>query len=491
MSESRTLTPPSHPFAWTWSRVLEALGNPSVHGAPSPLAGNTPVRAISTDTRSLGPGDLFVALEGPRYDGHAFLAQAQSLGARAAVVHRLPADAPASLPLILIDDTLAALGALARHRRDDLRLRGVKVVGITGSVGKTTTRALIQAALASHLQVHATRANENNQIGLPLTLLATPDDAEVVILEIGTNQPGEIAALTHIAHPDIVLLTTVSEAHTEGLGSLEGVFVEKLSILSGFPAPEGVVVGDAPAELADRAQRVLDARGVTLAGGLVVTGFSDGADPSWRARPLEMDAEGFWHVQIPGGTFRSPVPGMHGAHNALMALAVADLLGVRLGDAIEGLARVEIPGHRSQLRRLPGGLLLVDCYNANPQSTAAALAWLASLPVKGPRLAILGSMGELGEGSAAHHEAILKKARALGLDGVVALGAFAEAAEAGRAGAEGTQVISVDSLEGVPAAIASLVRPGTAILIKGSRSAGLEAVLPFLEGLLTQHHGEV
>jgi UDP-N-acetylmuramoyl-tripeptide--D-alanyl-D-alanine ligase len=173
-----------------------------------------------------------------------------------------------------------------------------------------------------------------------------------------------------------------------------------------------------------------------------------------------------------------------------MALAVADLLGVHLPAALHGLTGVDIPGHRSQLRRLPGGLLLVDCYNANPQSTSAALQWLATLPVSGPRIAILGSMGELGPRSALHHEAILKEARVLGLDAVVALGSFAEAA--GRIEGEmgSTRLVPVASLDAVPSAVSALAGHGAAILLKGSRSVGLEAVLPALETMLTNDGGE-
>lgn len=473
------------PQPWRWEEVLEALGSPQVVGLTEKVLHPHSAVGVSTDTRALGPGHLFVALEGPRFDGHAFLAEAHARGAVAAVVHRIPDDPPQGLPLLVVHDTHEALGSLARYRREQLRAKGVTVVGITGSVGKTTTRALLEAAVGSVRKVHATRANENNQIGVPLTLLATPAHAQVVLLEMGTSMAGEIGFLTHVARPDVVLLTTVSEAHTEGLGDLEGVFVEKLSILSGRPAPQGVVVGDAPGALADRAQALMPS------GELRVVGFSDGADPSWRGRRLEMNADGFWRVQVPGATFEAPVPGLHGAHNALMALAVADQLGVPLADAIRGFQEVRIPGQRSQLVRLPGGLLLVDCYNANPQSMSAALEWLATLPVTGPRIAILGSMGELGARSEAHHEAILRKANTLNLDGVVVLGAFAEAARSIGGASGTTRLVEAAGLGDVPDALHPLLAPGAAILIKGSRSEGLEKILPALEALLTPNGGEL
>jgi MurE/MurF fusion protein len=471
---------------WAWHEIREALGTTERGAVSTPPALSFPaVQRVSTDTRSIGLGDLFVALEGPHFDGHAFLHEAAGRGAAAAVVHRVPESPPTGLPLFVVEDTLTALGALARYRRDQLRARGVVVVGITGSVGKTMTRALIEAAVSSVRRVHATRANDNNLIGVPLTLLATPAGAEVVVLEMGTNQMGEIGRLTHVARPDIVLLTTVSEAHTEGLGDLEGVFVEKLSILSGTPGPRGVVVGDAPAALADRAHPLIGDVAFR------VVGFSDGADPGWRGRRLEMDAEGMWRIQIPGGTFRSPVPGLHGAHNTLMALAVADLLGVPLSDAIRGLGGLALPGKRSQLVRLPGGLLLVDCYNANPQSTSAALQWLESLSVDGPKIAVLGTMAELGARSDAHHEAILQEATVLGLDGLVVLGDFIPAVRARAQGAVigDVRVVEAAAVAEVPEALAALLAPGCAVLVKGSRSVGLEAAIPAIEALLSGEGG--
>jgi murE/murF fusion protein len=479
LRERAKAAPPAS-IPWAWDEIRTALGTSE---SDSVLPRTPRVTGVSTDTRSLRAGELFVALEGPHFDGHAFLDEAARRGAAGAVVHRIPDAPPVGLPLFVVGDTLAALAALARARRDQLRARGVTIVGITGSVGKTTTRALIEAAVATVRRVHATRANENNQIGVPLTLLATPADAEVVVLEIGTNRAGEIGILTHIARPDVVLLTTVSEAHTEGLGDLEGVFVEKLSILSGTPAPWGVVVGDAPAALSDRAQARVGSAAFR------VVGFSDGADPSWRGRGLEMDAEGFWRIQIPGGTFRAPVPGLHGAHNALMALAVADLLGVPLSDAMQGFANVALPGKRSQIIRLPGGLLLVDCYNANPQSTAAALQWLATLSVDGPRIAVLGTMAELGQRRGANHDAILREAATLGLDGFVVLGDFIPAARALGGSVGGARVVEAASVADVPEALARLLAPGAAILVKGSRSLGLEHAIAALEAMLTPEGG--
>jgi UDP-N-acetylmuramoyl-tripeptide--D-alanyl-D-alanine ligase len=457
-------------FAWTVAAVREALGHT---GIADPADAGRRFRGISTDTRTLLEGDLFVALEGPRFDGHDYVAVAAERGATGAVVRRVPAARPEGFLLFPVPDTLEALGALAHYRR--LRLPA-RVVAITGSSGKTTTKEILRAAVEGSLRTHATRANLNNRIGVPLTLLEAPADAQVVLVEVGTSEPGEIAALRSVAHPDVAVVTTVSEAHVERLGDLEGVFREKLSLLDRLPSGATVVVGDDPAELADRAPDAAPGHPLRVAG------LSERADQPWRGRLVESDAEGRWRVATPSGSFLAPVPGAHGARCALLALAVADLLGVPPEAARAGIARTALPGLRSEIRRLGAGTLLVDCYNANPQSTRAAVAWLSTLPSEGPRIAVLGSMLELGPRSGAHHEEVLREALETDLDRIIAVGLFAEtpAAREDRSG----RVIPAADAGAARSRVLEAIRPGATVLLKGSRGVALELLLPDLEQAL-------
>ncbi|TVP50562.1 MAG: UDP-N-acetylmuramoyl-tripeptide--D-alanyl-D-alanine ligase [Gemmatimonadales bacterium] len=462
-------------FTWTAAAVREALG---LGGVAAPEDQDRVFRQVSTDTRNLEPGDLFVALEGPNFDGHDFLAEAAARGATGAVVRRIPAGRPAGLPLFPVPDTLVALGALAHHRRIRLPAR---VVAVTGSSGKTTTKELLRAALGTHLRVHVTSANLNNRVGVPLTLLSAPLDAQVVVVEVGTNEPGEIEALRRVAHPDVAVVVTVSEAHVERLGDLEGVYREKLALVRDLPSGAVVVVGDEPAELADRA------RAAAPGHELWVAGLSDLADQPWRGRLLEADPVGRWRVGTPSGSFVSPVPGAHGARCALLALAVADLLGVAPELARAGLPSTTLPGMRTEVRRHARGVLLVDCYNANPQSTRAALAWLEALPAEGPRVAILGSMLELGAMAGDLHARILEEALSGAADLVVAVGLFAEALP----GVTDPRLLRAPDTDHVLPLLLPRLEPGAVILLKGSRGMALERLVPALGDALDERQGGI
>jgi UDP-N-acetylmuramoyl-tripeptide--D-alanyl-D-alanine ligase len=462
-------------FTWTAAAVREALG---LGGVATPEDQDRVFRQVSTDTRNLEPGDLFVALEGPNFDGHDFLAEAAARGATGAVVRRVPAGRPAGLPLFPVPDTLEALGALAHYRRIRLPAR---VVAITGSSGKTTTKEMLRAALGTELRVHVTAANLNNRVGVPLTLLGAPLDAQVVVVEVGTNEPGEIEALRRVAHPDVAVVVTVSEAHVERLGDLEGVYREKLALVRDLPSGAVVVVGDEPAELADRAREAAPGHE------LRVTGLSDWADQPWRGRLLEADPVGRWRVGTPSGSFVSPVPGAHGARCALLALAVADLLGVAPEVARAGLPATTLPGMRTEVRRHARGVLLVDCYNANPQSTRAALAWLESLPAEGPRVAVLGSMLELGGMAGDLHERILEEALAGAADLVVAVGLFAEALP----GVSDARLLRAPDTDQVLPLLLPRLEPGAVILLKGSRGMALERLVPALGAALDERPGGI
>ena len=449
-------------FAWNDEEVRRALGM-RLDLARDGLR----YSEISTDTRSIRPGALYVALSGDRFDGHDFVADAVAGGATGVVVSRA---LPAARDVVVypVDDTLVALGALARHRRRELEC---PVVAITGSSGKTTTKDFLTAALSTVRKTHATRGNRNNRVGVPLTLLEAPESAEMVVLELGTNEPGEIRVLTAIASPDVGVVTTVGESHLEGLGSLEGVLEEKLDLLRGLPKGARAVVGDEPPELVTAAREILPQ--------VRVAGWSERADERARPSGAEPDAFGRYRFRWHGHDVSVPLPGRHAVSNALVALTVADLLGVPAARAAQGLEGAETADMRGQTRTVGGLTLLVDCYNANPQSARAALDLLEEYAAGAGRVAVLGTMLELGPGSADLHDRVLRDALDRDIDLILAVGGFAAAAE--RLAADLDRVVrAADWRTGYPL-LAERLRGDEVILLKASRGVALEGMIDLLE----------
>lgn len=451
-------------FQWTDGEVREALSL-----RPSQPDADTVFSGICTDSRKVELGHLFLALSGDRFDGNDFVPDALARGAVGAVVSREFGSQPGAL-FYHVPDTLLALGALAHHRREAL---GARVVGITGSSGKTSTKDLLRDTLEGSFRVHSTQGNLNNRIGLPLTLLATPSDAEVVVLEMGTNEPGEIRALTEIAEAQIGIITTVSETHLEKLGSLDGVLEEKLDLLRGLPPDGRAVVGDDPPILEEKARGLVE--------NLSVTGWSDRAKPEYRPEDPSMTAGGCYRFRWMGEPVKLRVPGRHSVQNALLALAVADVLEVPPRDAARRVSEVEAGGMRSEIRALGSLTLLVDCYNANPQSVRAALELLVTLDTEGPRVAVLGSMLELGENSRALHRQTLEDAMAFPLDLILATGLFAEASEAVSEPAGGPRLLVVPELDQAQEILLRSLTGTEAVLLKASRGVAMEALIPGLE----------
>lgn len=449
-------------FAWTDAQVRKALALPGREAVE--------YTHVSTDTRALQAGALFVALAGPNFDGHDFLDTAAGAGAWGAVVSR-DVLAPDGMVLYRVDDTLTALGKLARYRRDHLSAR---VVGITGSSGKTSTKEFVKAALAGTLRVHATAANLNNRIGLPLTILAAPVDAQVVVVEMGTSEPGEIRALTGIARPDVGVVTTVSESHLDRLVDLDGVFREKLDLIRGLEPGAVPLVGDTPEELPTRAR--------TIRPDVRVAGLGDTADPDFRPHRLTVDAGGRYGFHWQGTPVSLGVAGRHMAANAVLALAVARILDVPTEAAVRGVEGITGGAMRGEERTVGPLALVVDCYNANPQSTRAALDSLAGRAGRGARMAFLGSMLELGERSEALHAEVLEHALSLGLDLVVATGAFARALPETD---HPTLVREADPEAAYQQVLPALRRGGT-LLLKASRGVRLERLLPRLASDLAE-----
>lgn len=452
-------------FRWSDATVRRALGLPG--GDPERL-----YRDISTDTRTLGPGDVFVALEGARFDGHAFVREAVAAGCAAVVSHRDAGDC--AVPVYRVTDTLTALGDLALHRREQV---DIPVVGITGSSGKTTVKDMTLGALSATHGAHGTRANHNNRVGVPRTILSMPDRTTTLVLEMGTNEPGEIAELARIARPTVGVVTTVSETHTERLGDLRGVLVEKLDLLRAIGAAGTAVVGDDPPEL------VREARGIHTHAR--VSGWTDRADPDLRPQDAICRHDGSYTFTWQGETVSLGMPGAHNVYNALLALAVARELHVDAKSAAAGVSAVRAGAMRGEVRSVGSLTLLVDCYNANAAGVAAAACTLTAMDVPGHRVAVLGSMLELGERSAAIHRETLAEVLYADLDLVIVTGAFARAAE----GLADDRIDAVEDPRELARRLPRMVEPGDAVLLKASRGVRLERLIPVLESSFGEGRG--
>ena len=444
-------------FRWSDALVRRALGLPG--GDPTRLYGH-----VSTDTRTLGAGDLFVALEGSRYDGHAFVGDAIAEGC-AAVVSNRRLDSSADVSVYRVPDTLTALGDLALHRR---RQAAVPVVAITGSSGKTTVKDMTVRALSPSYDVHGTRGNENNRVGVPLTILSMPEAATALVLEMGTNRPGEIAELARIARPTVGVVTTVSETHIERLRDLHGVLAEKLDLIRALGRPGAAIVGDTPSELADAARAIRP--------DVVVSGATGRADPRFRPVRPRGGENGTHTFGWEGHRVGLRTPGLHNVRNALLALAVARSLEVPAGEAAAAVSAVEPGAMRGEVRRLGGVNLLVDCYNANKAGVLAAVSTLMGIAGAERRVVVLGTMLELGGRSAAIHRETLAAILRLDVDLYVVAGDFARAA--GHFGDR--RVEAMEGIEELIRRLPGMVRPGDNVLLKASRGVRLERVVPAL-----------
>ena len=454
--------------AWTESDVLAALelavpvnrGNGSRPDASS-------FASVGTDTRTLEEGALFVALHGENFDGHDFLADAAGKGARAAVVDRVPDDAP-PLRYYRVPDTLMALGRLGRYHRREL---AVRVAAITGTNGKTTTKEMARAVLATRYATHATAGNLNNLIGTPLTLLAAREEAEALVVEIGTNAPGEIARLAELVEPEVGLITGVAAGHLEGFGTVEGVLREKTTLLSRLPAEGVAIVADEPRSLPQRAR--------SLARRVRVAGWTDRADPELRASDLRIEMDGTVRFRWQGREGVLPFGGAAHVRNALLALALGLEWGVDPDQALAALATLSPPKLRGEIRSFGTLTVLVDCYNANPASLAAAVETLAHMPRGGGRVAVVGSMLELGSHSRRLHRESAELLAGADLDLIVATGEFAEAFRG--LGVPGARLIAAeDPMDAVPMLLERLTGDEV-VLLKGSRGVALERLLSPLE----------
>ena len=429
------------------------------------LGSDVEVTGVAIDTRKLKPGDLFVAIKGERADGHDYLAEAAARGAVAALVTR-KVDHP--LPQLLVDSTELALGDLASAVRAQ---RDVRVVGITGSNGKTTVKTLVASILSRHGRTHVSAGNFNNELGLPLSLLAMPRDTEYAVFEMGAGKPGDIAYLAAIARPDIGLITLIAPAHLERMGSIEGVAETKGALYQALPA-DGIAIINADDAFASFFTGLAGARRVLR------FGLDQPADVGADVIEQRVDGSRFV-LSTPQGDAEValPLPGRHNIANALAATAVALALEVPLATIVAGLEQVS--GVAGRLRRevVAGGWTLIDdSYNANPSSMAAAIDTL--LLAGGERWLVLGDMAELGPDARALHAGIGERARERGVERLFAVGPLGAATvEAFGAGGE-----HFDDKPALIAALQAQLHAGVTCLVKGSRSAGMEQVVAALGG---------
>ncbi len=450
-------------LAWVQARIPQArlVGD-----------GALPLARIHTDTRSLQAGDLFVALQGERFDAHDFLPQARAAGAAAAMAHG--GLAAAGLPGIEVPDTLAALGALAAGWRSQFTL---PLIAVTGSNGKTTVTQMLASILTAHAgdAALATRGNLNNAIGLPQTLLRLQAQHRLAVVELGMNHPGEIAALAAMAQPTVALVNNAQREHLEFMGTVQAVAEENGSVLAALPAG-GVAVfpeGDAFTPLWRR-----------LAAGRRCLTFGTAGAADADVRCLQADWEGdAWAVQIatPAGSFatRLHIAGQHNVSNALAATACALAAGVPLAAIAQGLAAfAPVQGRSRALRlRLADRSLTVvdDSYNANPDSVRAAIDVLAALPA--PRYLVLGDMGEVGNQGPQFHAEAGAYARAQGIERLCALGDLSLHASA----AFGAGGQHFDNKAALLAAVRAALPGMGSVLVKGSRFMKMEEVVQALQ----------
>lgn len=468
---------------WTAAEAAAATGGRAV--------GDWQVAGLSIDTRELAPGDMFIALKAAR-DGHDFVAQALLAGAAAALVSRVPDGVPADAPLLIVDDVQEALEALGRAGRARLK-KSARVIGVTGSVGKTSAKEMLRTVLAPQGKTHAAIRSFNNHWGVPLTLARMPRDTKYAVIEIGMNHPGEIAPLTRMARPHVALITTIAPAHLEALGSLEGIAVEKASIFEGLePGGIAVIPGDLPQTpiLADTASR------------LATKTLTFGSGEQNHHRVLSVSV-GYGATVAEARAWRTPMlmkvatPGRHFIDNALGVMAVVQAVGADQARALVALAEWAPPEGRGTFETLQldpvienmTADLLDDAFNANPSSLGAALDVLAGTEpkhdvgrvAKGRRIAILGDMLELGPDEAAMHAAVADHPSMPALTRVHCVGprmrALFEALPEDQRG---------DWVETAPELAErahSLVDAGDVVLVKGSKGSRVSLVVDALRKL--------
>src|SRR6478752_4282749 len=429
--------------------------------------GTAVINKVSTDSRTIKPGELFVALRGENFEGHDFIEASAKAGATGALVDvNWAGNVPNNFALLRASDTLQAYQTLAAGYRRSLAL---KVLAITGSNGKTSTKDFAASVLARRFRVTKTEGNFNNHVGLPRTILEASSGDEVAVWEIGMNHPGEIAALAKIASPDAAIITNIGVAHIEFMGSREAIAAEKGALAEAIE-PQGTVILNADDPFSEGIAARTRAK-------VVLTGTTGGAV---RAIEIRQSAEGSEFTIVEGAhrcRAQLPVAGSHMVQNALLAVAAGRVFGLSIEECAAGLAAAPLTKARLQIKEIGGVQFLDDSYNANPDSMKAALRTLVELDAEGKRIAVLGEMRELGADSERGHREIGETTATLGVDQLITIGDTAKLiAEAARsAGLD--NVLSTRSTAEAARLLGEIAEPGDLVLIKGSRAARTEEVI--------------
>ena len=429
--------------------------------------GSVLINKVSTDSRTIKPGELFAALRGENFEGHNFVEAAAKAGATAALVDsNWSGVVPNNFVLLRATDTLQAYQTLAANYRRSLAL---KVLAITGSNGKTSTKDFAAAVLARKFRVTKTEGNFNNHVGLPRTILEATSDDEVAVWEIGMNHPGEIAALAKIAAPDTAIITNIGVAHIEFMGSREAIATEKGALAESI-GPQGTVILNADDPFSEALARRTRAR-------VVLAGTTGG---SVQAIEIRQSAEGSEFTIVEGAhrcRAQLPVAGSHMVQNALLAVAAGRIFGLSLEECAAGLTAAPLTKARLQIKEIGGVHFLDDSYNANPDSMKAALRTLVELDVEGKRIAVLGEMRELGTESERGHREVGETAATLGVDQLITIGDTAKLIADGARTAGLEKVSSTRSVGEAARLLGEIAEPGDLVLIKGSRAARTEQVI--------------
>ncbi len=433
------------------------------------------VTSVSTDTRTIQAESLYFALKGENFDGHDFVKDALNRGATAAVVNdarRFDESMRASGRLVEVDDPLMALGRLATWYRRQIP---AQVIGVFGSNGKTTTKDMIHAVLSSRKRGKAAVASFNNNVGVPLTLLSVEPSDEYVVVEMGTNHPGEIAQLARMAVPDMAVVTSIGEEHLEGFGDLAGVAAEEFSFMAFMQGRPFMAVSD---QAASYAPSQLHGRNPAT---MIVYGFDGKAD--LRATDVTQNGHGLSFRVNGRFDYDLPLIGRHNVSNALAAVAIGNRFRLEHADIAQALAGFKSPKMRMQAAVVGSIYLINDAYNANPTSMKAAMDALDVLPRPGRRVLILGDMRELGDQTTRCHQRVGREAGASSAHVIVTVGAMARVTADGATSSAGTskRIYPFPTIEALADKLPDLIEPGDNVLLKASRGARLERLVPVIE----------
>lgn len=450
-------------------RVLSAKTIAEMAGGRLRAPETVMVHQVSTDTRTLTKGSLFVAIKGERFDGHDYLAQAVENGA-SLIMAEEGKDVPDAIPAVFVKNTLKALGTLAAAYRS---LFNIPIIAVTGSVGKTSTKEMIASILSARYKVHKTKGNHNNEIGLPLSVLELDDSHEAAVFEMGMRGFGEIGELSRIVKPDIAVITNIGISHIERLGSRQNILKAKLEILEGL-SRNGTLILNGDDELLSGLKGLLSYK-------TVFYGINEDLDV-W-AYDLSSKGEEGVSFQVKTGKkdmeLFVPAPGMHNVHNALAGIAIAELLGMNEKEIEEGLLGFSGERMRLSIEEKDGIKLINDSYNAAPSSIKAALEVLCDIGKGTRKWAVLGDMLELGDWTEEAHKEIGRLVSKLGIDYLVGVGNFAKWYIKGAAEDIGSHTITMlcESIETAKTYIRTLAQKGDVILFKGSRLMKLDALV--------------